>query len=39
MLDHAGLLEKSEFQLDNNQCRQDPERAWEEWKDQEGRHR
>ncbi len=39
MLDHAGMFEKSRTHLDLEECRRDPERAWEEWKEIESRHR
>jgi hypothetical protein len=39
MLAHAGMLEKSDNQFDTEWCRREPERAWEEWKDQESKHR
>lgn len=39
MLDHAGMFEKSSIHLDLEECRREPERAWEEWKENESRHR
>jgi hypothetical protein len=33
------MLEKTNWHFDIEECRMDPERAWEEWKDQESRHR
>lgn len=39
MLAHAGMLEKSDSHFDIEECRREPERAWEEWKDQEAKHR
>ncbi|ETN39491.1 uncharacterized protein HMPREF1541_05717 [Cyphellophora europaea CBS 101466] len=39
MLAHAGMLEKSNCHYDLEECRREPERAWEEWKEQETRHR
>lgn len=39
MLDHAGMLEKTGTHLEIDECRRDPERTWEDWKEQEGRHR
>ena len=39
MHDHAGMLERSSTHLDIEECRREPERAWEEWKEQESRHR
>lgn len=39
MLAHAGTLDVSGLPIDMNECRLDPERAWEDWKEHEGRHR
>ena len=39
MLAHAGMLEKSDGYFDIEDCRREPERAWEDWKDQEAKHR
>ena len=39
MLAHAGMLERSEAHLDIDECRREPERAWEEWKEIESKHR
>ena len=39
MLAHAGMLDKSDSHFDMEECRREPERAWEEWKDLESRHR
>lgn len=39
MLDHAGLLDRPGTHLDIDEGRRDPETTWEEWKEQEGRHR
>lgn len=39
MLSHAGMLDASDSRLDINDCKLDAERAWEDWKEHEGRHR
>lgn len=39
MLDHSGLLESCDSQFEIEQCRRDPVRAWEDWKELESRHR
>ena len=39
MLGHAGMLEASSARPDLSECREDPEKAWEEWKEREGRNR
>lgn len=39
MLAHAGMLDVSESRIDVNECRLDPEIAWGDWKEHEGRHR
>jgi len=39
MLAHAGLLDVSESRIDVNECKLDPEIAWGDWKEHEGRHR
>ena len=39
MLRHAGMIERSDAHFDTEECRRDPEHAWEEWKDVESRHR
>ncbi|KAK5078925.1 hypothetical protein LTR64_002655 [Lithohypha guttulata] len=39
MLAHAGMLDVSESSIDVNECKLDPEIAWGDWKEHEGRHR
>lgn len=39
MLDHSGMLNAAESRIDIDQCRHEPERAWEDWKEHEGKHR
>ena len=39
MLAHAGMLDVSESRIDVNECKLDPEIAWGDWKEHEGRHR
>jgi hypothetical protein len=39
MLAHSGMLDIAESAIDIAQCKQDPERSWEDWKEHEGRHR
>ncbi|OAG33974.1 hypothetical protein AYO21_11888 [Fonsecaea monophora] len=39
MLAHSGMLESDEWSTTIESRRQDPERAWEDWKEHEGRHR
>ncbi|KIV80229.1 hypothetical protein PV11_07744 [Exophiala sideris] len=39
MLDHSGMLKATDASMDVSRCKQDPEKAWEEWIEQEGRHR
>lgn len=39
MLQHGGLLDVSESRIDVNECKLDPEIAWGDWKEHEGRHR
>ncbi|RMZ82251.1 hypothetical protein DV738_g1792, partial [Chaetothyriales sp. CBS 135597] len=39
MVSHAGLLERSDSYFDLEDCRREPQRAWEEWKDVESKHR
>lgn len=39
MLAHAGLLDISESHIDLGECKFDPEMAWGDWKEHEGRHR
>ncbi|RMZ81630.1 hypothetical protein DV737_g2364, partial [Chaetothyriales sp. CBS 132003] len=39
MLSHAGMLERSDSYFDLEDCRREPQRAWEEWKDVESKHR
>jgi hypothetical protein len=39
MLSHAGMLEAFESHIDVSECQRDPEKAWEDWKEHEGKHR
>ena len=39
MLAHSGMIDIADSALDIEKCKQDPENAWEEWKEQESRHR
>lgn len=39
MLSHAGMLDTSDSRIDINDCKLDADRAWDDWKDHEGRHR
>lgn len=39
MLAHSGMLDISGSRIDVDRCKSDPERAWEDWKEHEGRHR
>ncbi|RMD39671.1 hypothetical protein DV735_g5459, partial [Chaetothyriales sp. CBS 134920] len=39
MVSHAGLLERSDSYFEIEDCRRDPQRVWEEWKDVESKHR
>ncbi|OAP58408.1 hypothetical protein AYL99_07498 [Fonsecaea erecta] len=39
MLAHSGMLEFDEWSITLESRRQDPDRAWEDWKEHEGRHR
>lgn len=39
MLDHSGMLKATDSSIDISKCKQNPEKAWEDWKEQEGRHR
>jgi len=39
MLAHAGMLEASDLSIDMARIQQEPEKAWEEWKEHEGKHR
>lgn len=39
MLAHAGILDTSDSHIDINECRLDPDIAWGDWKEHEGRHR
>ena len=39
MLAHAGMLDVSESRINVNECKMDPEMAWGDWKEHEGRHR
>lgn len=39
MLSHAGLLDISDSHIDLSYCRREPEKAWAEWKEYEGRNR
>ena len=39
MLAHSGMLEAADSHVDVEKCKQDPEKAWEEWKEREGKHR
>lgn len=39
MLSHAGMLGASDSRIEITDCKIDPERAWEDWKEHEGRHR
>lgn len=39
MLSHAGMLESRDASYQLQECRQEPERAWEQWKEFEGKNR
>lgn len=39
MLAHSGMTDISEPYLEMDHCIQNPEKAWEEWKELEGRNR
>ena len=39
MMTHAGMLDICNKRVDLNEARYDPEKAWEDWKETEGRHR
>src|SRR5689334_2159671 len=39
MLAHSGMLDAVETSIDNDKCKQDPDRAWEDWKEHESKHR
>lgn len=39
MLAHAGMLDASDSRINIDECKLDPEIAWGDWKEHEGRHR
>lgn len=39
MLAHSGMLDIADSSIDIEKCKQEPEKAWEDWKEHEGKHR
>ncbi|EXJ95359.1 hypothetical protein A1O1_00480 [Capronia coronata CBS 617.96] len=39
MLDHSGMLNAADSCINVDRCRHEPDKAWEDWKEHEGKHR